>query len=251
MHVHLPKPLHGWRQFAGEVGIIVLGVLIALSFEQMVQEWRWHEQVATERQALDNELAASVSQGAERISVEDCLSARIGELAAKLNAGNGRWTGDPVPLPEGAERTPHVRSMRPVYGAPLRGWPQDAWDTAKSTGALDHMGQGEVASYSAVYGEISAVRDFQGQELPLESELSFLSTDQQLDNGSRVGALRVLAKLDALNATIAALSNLMIEQIKGLHLRVDSARFLGNLKYTIDEQRKYQGRCVKDVQIRF
>ena len=30
MYVQLPKPLHGWRQFAGEVGIIVLGVLIAL-----------------------------------------------------------------------------------------------------------------------------------------------------------------------------------------------------------------------------
>jgi len=23
MHFHLPKPLHGWREFAGEVGIIV------------------------------------------------------------------------------------------------------------------------------------------------------------------------------------------------------------------------------------
>ena len=30
MHIHLPKPLHGWRAFVGEVGIIVLGVLIAL-----------------------------------------------------------------------------------------------------------------------------------------------------------------------------------------------------------------------------
>jgi len=36
MHVHLPKPLHGWRAFAGEVGIIVVGVLIALSAEQFV-----------------------------------------------------------------------------------------------------------------------------------------------------------------------------------------------------------------------
>jgi hypothetical protein len=25
MHFHLRKPLHGWREFAGEVGIIVLG----------------------------------------------------------------------------------------------------------------------------------------------------------------------------------------------------------------------------------
>jgi len=37
MHFHLPKPLHGWRQFIGEVGIIVLGVLIALAAEQAAQ----------------------------------------------------------------------------------------------------------------------------------------------------------------------------------------------------------------------
>jgi large-conductance mechanosensitive channel len=37
--VHLPKPLHGWRAFAGEVGIIVLGVLIALAFGQIVQSF--------------------------------------------------------------------------------------------------------------------------------------------------------------------------------------------------------------------
>jgi hypothetical protein len=23
MHIHLPKPLHGWRAFAGEVGIVL------------------------------------------------------------------------------------------------------------------------------------------------------------------------------------------------------------------------------------
>jgi len=34
MQVHVPKPLHGWREFAGEVGILVLGVLIALGAER-------------------------------------------------------------------------------------------------------------------------------------------------------------------------------------------------------------------------
>lgn len=38
MHFHLPKPLHGWRQFVGEVGIIVLGILIALGAEQLVSQ---------------------------------------------------------------------------------------------------------------------------------------------------------------------------------------------------------------------
>src|SRR5258708_2499167 len=36
MHFHLPKPLHGWREFTGEVGIIVIGLLIALAVQQGV-----------------------------------------------------------------------------------------------------------------------------------------------------------------------------------------------------------------------
>src|SRR3954463_6957361 len=38
MHFRLPRPLHGWRAFAGEVSIIVLGVLIALGLEQAVEQ---------------------------------------------------------------------------------------------------------------------------------------------------------------------------------------------------------------------
>ena len=34
MHFHVPKPLRGRREFAREVEIIVVGVLIALSAEQ-------------------------------------------------------------------------------------------------------------------------------------------------------------------------------------------------------------------------
>jgi hypothetical protein len=37
MEIHKPKPWHGWREFAKEVGTIVLGVLIAIGFEQAVE----------------------------------------------------------------------------------------------------------------------------------------------------------------------------------------------------------------------
>lgn len=56
MHFHLPKPLHGWREFAGEVGIIVIGVLIALGAEQLVEDWRWHERLAAAQKTIDFEL---------------------------------------------------------------------------------------------------------------------------------------------------------------------------------------------------
>lgn len=253
MNFHLPKPLHGWRAFVGEVGIIVLGVLIALGFGEIVQEWQWYRDVGTARQAISDELADSAGQGAERLAIEDCLRDRIGELSIKLNTNSGQWRGDPLPIDARAPVEPHWdnRGMGRVYSVPLRGWSQDAWDTAKSTGALDHMRHEEVASYSAIYAEIDKVRDLQAQELPLESRLSFLSVDQRLDNSARTDALATLGQLDALNAVIAGLSSLMIDQIKSLHLHLDRARRSEALKRSIDVERQDRGACVKDVEIQY
>ena len=55
MRVHLPKPLHGWREFAGEVGIIVLGVLIALGFGQIAEDLGYLTKADSTRKALANE----------------------------------------------------------------------------------------------------------------------------------------------------------------------------------------------------
>lgn len=253
MNFHLPKPLHGWRAFIGEVGIIVLGVLIALGFGQIVQEWQWHNDVRTTRQALANELANAANQAAERIAIEDCLRDRIGELTARLNTTNGRWTGDPLVLGSGVRPAPHWDNLaiRRVYGSPLRGWSQDVWDAAKSGGVLDHMSHAEVASYSDVYGEVTAIRDFQGEELMLESNLSFLSTDQQLDNRSRIEALGKLGQLDALNGVLTGLSSLLLEGIKMLHLHVDKTASSEPLDQMLAVQRQYRGACVKDVEIQY
>jgi isocitrate dehydrogenase len=50
--VHLPKPLHGWREFVGEVGIIVLGVLIALGAEQVAETIHGLVEAKYARQAI-------------------------------------------------------------------------------------------------------------------------------------------------------------------------------------------------------
>lgn len=253
MHVRLPKPMHGWRAFAGEVGIIVLGVLIALGFGQIVEQWQWRREAGTSRQAIGDEIADSTEQAAERLAIEECLRGRIGELSARLKATDVRWTADPLPLGPKAQLTPHwdQRAIGRVYSIPLRGWSQDAWDTAKSTGAIGHMPHGEVADYSAIYAEIAAIRDFQAQELPLESKIAYLSADQRLDNGARTEALGTLGQLDALNAVIAGLSSLMVEQVKDLHLRVDRVARFADMKQKIESERQYRGACVKDVRIQF
>ncbi len=37
MDIHKPKPVHSWREFATEIGIVVIGIAIALGGEQIIE----------------------------------------------------------------------------------------------------------------------------------------------------------------------------------------------------------------------
>ena len=80
MHFHLPKPLHGWREFVGEVGIIVLGVLIALAAQQVVETMQTRQRIRETRAALDAELSRNLAAFQWRVSQRACLRPRVEEL---------------------------------------------------------------------------------------------------------------------------------------------------------------------------
>ena len=80
MQVHVPKPLHGWREFAGEVGIIVLGVLIALAAQQVVETIHGNAQAREFRQAVDNEVAYDLGSYKQRLLLSPCVKARLDEI---------------------------------------------------------------------------------------------------------------------------------------------------------------------------
>lgn len=95
MRVRFPKPLKGWRVFAGEVGTIVLGVLIALGAQELVQSLHWKREVRETRKALDAELARDLAAFEYRIAERPCVAARVSEIQ--------RWaesfrTGKPLRL---------------------------------------------------------------------------------------------------------------------------------------------------------
>ena len=95
MHLHLPKPLHGWRALFGEIGIIVVGVLIALSAEQLVQALHWRAEVRDFRQAVDHELALDLGTYRYTMSVRPCVTRRLAELETWLQRSKD---GRVVPL---------------------------------------------------------------------------------------------------------------------------------------------------------
>jgi hypothetical protein len=103
MHLHLPKPLHGWRAFAGEVGIIVLGVLIALGAQQVAEAVQERSEARDADRAIRGELQLNMAKLRSRAEKKACVDARIAELQALIDSAEAaggtiktpNWVGRP------------------------------------------------------------------------------------------------------------------------------------------------------------
>lgn len=135
MHVHLPKPLHGWRAFIGEVGIIVLGVLIALGAEQLVQSFNWRHDVRDFRNAVDTELEFNLAASEYRIRQSPCLLRRLAELE--------RWSA--------AQRSGHSVQLLRDIGFPKRISPGTSVWNSRSADLTGHLPMQARMAYSDLY----------------------------------------------------------------------------------------------------
>lgn len=146
MHVHLPKPLHGWRQFAGEVGIIVLGVLIALTAEQVVDRIHERGQINEFRGALRGELADSRARWEDMRAGHDCALKRLDAIEQWLRTAGPR------------ER------LIDAYSPMLWNMHSSAWDLAKTSPATEHIPLRERLIYASLYSAIDNWREYLNEE---------------------------------------------------------------------------------------
>lgn len=136
MHIHLPKPLHGWRAFVGEVGIIVLGILIALGAEQVAEVLHWRTEMNGERQALYSEARENIGSVRWRQRLQPCIDARLAELNTILHA-------------HAAGRTIVLRGL---IGRPVTSFMSNtAWQVALSSQALSHMSLNQKLAFSRAF----------------------------------------------------------------------------------------------------
>ena len=81
MDIHKPKPVHGWRELLKEIGIIVIGVMIALGAEQAVEALHWVYQVDAGEAALKVAFIREVDNIAQRDVQSDCIAQRLDFLS--------------------------------------------------------------------------------------------------------------------------------------------------------------------------
>lgn len=170
--IHKVKPVHGWREFIGEVGIIVLGVLIALGAEQVIEHLHWESKVASAQQALRSELADGYLSAAERIIEAPCLNAQLDVLKARVLKSGATLAAAPL------YNTPFGPS---VYRYPSRTWDDTIWQSTISEQVSSHIDQDKRQQLAYAYNSIALLRRLNEAEDSASGLMETLDTPLPLD----------------------------------------------------------------------
>ena len=228
MRFTLPKPLHGWRAFAGEVGIVVLGVVIALAANAFVDELQWRQKVSHAEAAMRLELGVDDGpQAYGRLAVANCLDQRIG----RIFQGAGHAPTD------------ELRGWINDYAPPVRTWDTEAWKAVLASDIGSHMGAERLIDWSAPYRLvpwISERNQYEGQVVTqLHAALPALG---EASPSERQAVRQYAADLSVTNAKMLTGSKLLLGRIKrvGVQIPQPTERDL------LATARRMYGPCVQD-----
>lgn len=187
MHVHLPKALHGWREFMKEVGIIVLGVLIALGAEQVVTLAHWSHEMEAARQALHLEAGDNVDAAAERVREQPCVERRLAEISAIFAA---HAHGRPIAI--------HGDIGRPVSYFPGT----SVWQVEVASEALAHMPLREKLAFGRAFSDYEKLNAVLTREQEAWLRLNVLNSPDQLEAGDWPGLRQAYAEARSLSGRL-------------------------------------------------
>jgi hypothetical protein len=218
MHFHLPKPLHGWRAFVGEVGIIVVGVLIALGAQQVVEYFSWQANVRDAKQDLQTELEGDLFAAQERVRLGPCIDRRLNQLGGLIDHPPAKpWT-----LFGGANITP------------IRVWSSSAWDSAVADGAVAHMSREERAQYANVYSYVRGLHALVLEEYPVTVEFRMLEHGGPLTEVSQDRLRSDVARVRGYNRVLVIAAKRVSHEMEdlGVRLTIDDRKFLADEQCT-------------------
>lgn len=188
MRFHLPKPLHGWREFAGEVGIIVIGVLIALAAQQLVETIQSRAEVVQFRSAVDVEMGNNLAVYQYRIKQEPCVKQRLGELRAWLDADAA---GEPI-VPVGEIGRPSIYSFL-----------ASTWKSS-SPNVMNNLPLQTREHYAALYDFAALVDDQIGQEEEIWRSLNAFNGQSRFSSDDRRKIVDLTYRAKSIDALIVS-----------------------------------------------
>ncbi len=202
MEIHRPGVVRNWRELLKEVGIIVLGVSIALAGEETVSYFNWKTEVSVVQDSVDDELADALFSARERVKIADCQKRTLDRLDQLADESTGTLVIRNAP----------VRRMRL--------WGSAAWDAAVASGAIAHMRHDKRNTYANLFSFLHLFRDLNIRQEELWARIDAYQHPRKMTDESRDRFVEVVSQLRALTGTMNLAAGQFIEQAQPLHLQL-------------------------------
>jgi hypothetical protein len=136
MDIHAPdKPVHSWREFAVHIGIVTIGILIALGLDGVREHFHERRLVREMRENVRFEMDANQKHMRDELA----SVTKFRDVAKQIADG----------MPANVREHPdQVLAAINARSNPGYFFATSSWQTALSTGALAHVSTNEVAAYA-------------------------------------------------------------------------------------------------------
>lgn len=208
MHIHRPKPLHGARELLTEIGVIVIGIVIALTGEQLVEHLRWTHDVAQAHESLKDEMKLANRFFAFRVVASPCVERRLDTLNDVIE--------------KAAQHKPVQKlglvGVEPYIGSGLS---DSKWQAERASQTLTHFDGTELGLLGYYYHQLDSVADLVFREDDAWAELRILEGDPaRLGSDDFAGLRRALQHARFDNDLITSISGKELRFAKALHTEV-------------------------------
>ena len=211
------KPSHGWNAVGWELGIVVLGVLLALGAQQLVENVYWRSEVASERKALLQEAQDTYDSIALRSAQQPCVDKRLAEIKTVLERHH---RGEPT-------------GVVSTVGLPTRqGATRGTWQIALAGQALSHMANDEKLKLSDAFVGFDLWDQAGAAERDAWLRLTPLSYPDLLTENDWSGVRSAFANAVVLNERMRVFAQFQLGKAAELGLRASPIPVTGSEKLT-------------------
>lgn len=201
MHIHRPKAVTGLGEFLAEIGVIVVGIAIALGGEQVVEHFRTEARL----HAVEDQMRWEVSrddgpQAAVRVALSPCAASSLARMRAQAEAGASR-----------AE----LWSSIAAYQIPHYTWDSLSYQAALASGVAAHMNLEAFHRWELIFSVIPALNGADENERRDGAELRALGrTGGAITPDERARLLGAVEKLATDNAELTGFAQFTLNGMK-------------------------------------
>lgn len=223
------KPWHDWRNDTRELAIVVIGVLIALLAQQVVQDWEWKNKVAAAERAMRQEMLwDNGPQLYQRAIMHACAVQRLNAIRAAVEAGKPR---------------PQITALIDSYWAPYFSYDSIARDAANTSDVASHMPAGAMDLYTIIYTQMPPMTRNSEREVTDLAQLRALNrSGGTLSPAERDKVLSAVEALRSDDHLMWLVSGWTLPKLRELG-PLDP----GRLREMATDARRHYGNCVKPL----